>query len=229
MWHRILLTALAIVSACAAKAAAPAAHVYSDAGNIFIASNGTKTQLTKSEQDVEPVLSPSGTFVVFTRQGRGRSVQGYDLDQVCTTSPKPDELRQVNVDGSGDKLLLNGRKGDPQDQLCDFRSKQFSSDGQRLYFLSPGWTTSGTLHVYDMRTRDERFVLPANDLLVLNFCADKYKDDLVVLAHRYFLFGGSYDWYWLYDSSGKKELGPLGEFANPDDMVKAAHEEWCKP
>jgi len=123
MWHRILLTALAIVSAGAAKAAAQAAHVYSDAGNIFIESNGTKTQLTKSEQDVEPVLSPSGTFVVFTRQGRGRSVQGYDLDQVCTTSPKPDELRQVSVDGSGDKLLLNGRKGDPQDQLCDFRSK----------------------------------------------------------------------------------------------------------
>ena len=40
-----------------------------------------------------------------------------------------------------------------------------------------------------------------------------------MLSHRYFLLGGSYDWYWLYDPTGKKELGPLGQFDNPDDLV----------
>ena len=78
-----------------------------------------------------------------------------------------------------------------------------------------------------MRSGDERFLLPANDVLVLNFCTNKYRDDLVVLAHRYFLFGGSYDWYWLYNSTGKAELGPLGDFDTPDDMVREAHGVWC--
>ena len=124
-------------------------------------------------------------------------------------------------------FCFRGRKGGPETQLCDFRQKQFSSDGRRLYFLTPGWATSGALHVFDTRSGDDRFVTPANDVLVLSFCPNKYKDDLVVLAHRYFLLGGSYDWYWLYDPTGKKELGPLGEFDKPDDMVRQAHGVWC--
>lgn len=215
-----------VPSAAAAQRAAP--HVYSDAGNIFIERNGGKTQLTSSEMDVDPVLAPGSGAVVYTRQGRARSVRGYDAAQFCAATPKPDELRQVNVDGSGDKLILAGRKGEPEQQLCDFRSKQFSADGRRLYFLTPGWATSGALHVYDMRNSDERFVLPANNVLVLNFCSSKYKDALAVEQHRYFLFGGSYDWYWLYDSTGKKELGPLGDFDNPQDMVRQAHGVWCE-
>ncbi len=222
----------------AAPAAPPAAHpptptapaaprVYSDAGNIFIERDGVKTQLTKSEQDIRPALSPDGSYVVYTRQGRGRSVPGYDLGQSCVDTPRPDELRRVNVDGTGDKLLLKGRKGAGEAQLCDFRSKQFSSDGTRLYFLTPGWATSGALHVFDLRTHEEHFLVPATDLLVLNFCANRYKDDLVVQSHRYLVFGGSYDWYWLYDSSGRKELGAVGYFRSPGAMRKAAHQQWC--
>jgi hypothetical protein len=212
-----------------APPAAPAPpRVYSDAGDIYIVRDGIKTQLTKSEQDVEPALSPDGQTVVYTRQGRGRSVPGYDLGQSCVDTPKPDQLRAVNADGSDDRLLLEGRKGEAAAQLCDFRSKQFSADGKRLYFLTPGWTTSGALHVYELRPREQRFVLPANDLLVLNFCSGKYQDDLVVEQHRYFVFGGSYDWYWLYDAAGKKELGPIGHFDSPDAMVKAARQNWCK-
>jgi WD40-like Beta Propeller Repeat len=217
----------ATASAPAAPAATAAPRVYTDAGNIFIERNGVKTQLTKSEQDVRPALSPDGSYVVYTRQGRGRSVPGYDLGQFCVDTPRSDELRRVNVDGSGDKLLLKGRKGAGDAQLCDFRSKQFSSDGTRLYFLTPGWTTSGALHVYDLRTHEQHFLVPATDLLVLNFCANRYKDDLVVQSHRYLVFGGSYDWYWLYDSSGRKELGPVGYFHSPDAMRKAAHQQWC--
>jgi len=202
-------------------------QVYSDAGNIVIEHNGAKTKLTSSEMDVDPVLSPNGSIIVYTRQGRGRSVHGYDVSQVCTTDPRPDELRQINADGTGDKLLLKGQKGDPDEQLCDFKSKQFSSDGRRLYFLTPGSDSSGALHVFDMHSGDDHFVITANNLVVLNFCPNKYKDDLVVLQRRDFLLGGSYNWYWLYDSTGKKELGPLGEFDNPDDMVRQAHGVWC--
>jgi hypothetical protein len=230
-WHRIVLAVIATLplillpSLGLAQSAAP--RVYSDAGNIFLERNGAKIKLTASEMDVDPVLAPNGAYVIYTRQGRGRTVRGYDTSQVCTIAPRPDELRQINVDGSGDKLLLKGHKGVPEQQLCDFRQKQFSSDGRRLYFLTPGWATSGALHVFDTRSSDEHYVTPANDLLVLNFCPNKYRDDLVVLAHRYFLLGGSYDWYWLYDSTGKKDLGPLGEFDNPDDMMREARGVWC--
>jgi hypothetical protein len=228
MWHRILLAALFVLPPSAGWPQGAAQHVFSDTGNIFIEHGGAKTQLTTSEMDVDPVLAPSGGFIIYTRQGRGRTVHSYDVNQACTTEPRPDELRQINADGTGDKLLLTGRKGDPQAQLCDFRNKQFSSDGHRLYFLTPGSPTSGALHVFDTRTGDDRFVLPANDILVLSFCPNKHKDDLAVQSRRSFLLGGSYDWYWLYDPTGKKELGPLGQFDNPDDMARQAHGAWCE-
>jgi hypothetical protein len=224
--HRIL--ALAILLAGTVTAHCKAALVYSDAGNIFIDRDGAETKLTTSEMDVDPVLSPNGAFVVYTRQGRGRTLRGYDANQLCSTEPQPDELRRINADGTGDRLLLTGRKGHPEDQLCDFKSKQFSSDGRRLYFLTPAWATSSALHVYDTRGGEENFLLPANDLLVLSFCPNKYKDDLVVLSHHYFLLGGGYDWYWLFDPTGKKELGPLGQFDNPEDMARQAHGVWCE-
>lgn len=238
-WHYFSLTSGVIALSCAVPFACPAQgappRVYSDAGNVYLQrdgakngiKNGAKTKLTSSEMDVDPVLAPNGAYVVYTRQGRGRTLHGYDASQQCSIEPRPDELRRIDVDGSADRLLLKGRKGDPYHQLCDFRQKQFSSDGRRLYFLTPGWATSGALHVLDMRSGDERFLMPANDLLVLSFCANKYRDDLVVLAHRYFALGGSYDWYWLYDKNGKDQIGPLGPFDTPDDMVRQAHGVWC--
>jgi hypothetical protein len=41
--------------------------------------------------DVDPVLSPNGAFVVYTRQGRGRSRRHYEPHQFCPTEPRPDE------------------------------------------------------------------------------------------------------------------------------------------
>jgi len=208
-------------------AQAQATRVYSDAGNIVIERNGSSAKLTTSEMDLDPVLSPNGGFVVYTRQGRGRSPRTYEFNQVCPTEPRPEQLRHINVDGSGDQLLLMGRKGEPERQLCDFRSKQLSSDGHRLYFLTPAWAASGALHVYDMRAGEEHFLMPAKGVLVLSFCPNRYKDHLVVLSRRYFMLGGSYDWYWLYDPTGKKELGPLGQFNNPEEMIRQAHGVWC--
>ena len=126
-WHRIVLAVVATLplsllpSLGLAQSSAP--RVYSDAGNIFIEKNGAKTKLTASEMDVDPVLAPNGAYVVYTRQGRGRTVRGYDTSQVCTTAPRPDELRQINADGSGDKLLLRGRKARPRPAALRFSSE----------------------------------------------------------------------------------------------------------
>jgi hypothetical protein len=69
-----------------------------------------------------------------------------------------------------------------------------------------------------MRTKQQRFVLPATDLIVLSDCKGDHLDRLIVQQHRYFAFGGSFDWYWLYDAGGK-EISPVGEFANASAVL----------
>jgi hypothetical protein len=44
--------------------------------------------------------------------------------------------------------------------------------------------------------------MDANDVIVLNDCKKpENRDNLVVNQHRYFIVGGGYDWYWLFDST----------------------------
>ena len=69
-------------------------------------------------------------------------------------------------------------------------------------------------------------MLPGNDLVVLSFCKDEHRDVLAVQQHRYFVFGGSYDWYWLYDATGTQETGPIGAFDGGEDVAAQAH-DWC--
>jgi hypothetical protein len=117
---------------------------------------------------------------------------------------------------TGEELLLHGldSKG-PKKTICGFSHKQFTSDSRFIYFLSPAWAVSSGLHRYDTRTKAVTFVLDANDVLVLNDCKNpEYRDNLIVNQHRYFVAGGAYDWYFLFDSVGKKEKGPLGEYEN---------------
>ncbi len=49
-----------------------------------------------------------------------------------------------------------------------------------------------------------------NDFRVLAACArPDYRDLIIVNKHKYFVAGGSYDWYWLINAEGR-EIGPLG-------------------
>ena len=85
-----ILALLGLLTGTIAAHSQPA-RVYSDAGSIFIERAGGTAKLTASEMDLDPVLSPSGAFVVYTRQGRGRSHRHYEPDQFCPTEPRPDE------------------------------------------------------------------------------------------------------------------------------------------
>jgi hypothetical protein len=38
----------------------------------------------------------------------------------------------------------------------------------------------------------------------------EYRDCLLVARHRYFIGGGTYNWFWLLRPDGK-EVGPVGE------------------
>lgn len=216
---RVLLAGLAGGSATVAADAAPAKGplaVIVENGNVVLVKGGQRRTLTHLGRDSEPALTPDGQWVVYTRSARPVSQQA-DYDD-CAARPGPDELRRVGADGSGDDLLLAGRAGEtPEQALCGFQAKQFSSDGATLYFLSPAWTTSSALHAFDVTARTSRFVMPANDLLVVSWCtSEDMRDALIVQQHRYFRFGGSFDWYWLFDRTGGKEIGPVGEFESAD-------------
>ena len=92
--------------------------------------------------------------------------------------------------------------------LANFAKPQFSTSVRYVFFLSDGWATSGAVHVVDTTNGKEHFVCPGLDLEVV--AAGEYRDCLLVRQHRYFIGGGSYDWFWLLRPDGK-EVGPVGE------------------
>ena len=230
---RVLL-AIAVTLSCAIGAAAEpaqkaaAARVTVEAGDIFIEQNGQRRQLTTLGHNSDAALSPDGTFVVFTRSD---DKPPPDNLAGCKTGADGDQLRRIDADGKDDRLLVAAHAGKtaPQ-QLCRFEQKQFTSDGRKLFFIAPGWVTSGALHVYDFAKQSVSFVAPANAVIVLNFCAGEHRDQLVLNQHRYFIGGGSYDWYWLYDSDGRKQIGPVGDDGeNPESIIAKAHDVICAP
>ena len=180
-----------------------------ESGDVVLVQESKHIKLTKSHKDSDPVLSPDGRRVVFTR-GNSQS-QGPDG---CAEDVKAKvELWSVTTTNPTEqRLTASADSTEPRKLKCQFRDKQFSSDSKRVYFASSGWATSGSLWVHDFKTAKTTFVQPANGYTVLSTCKDlQYKDQLAINQHRYFVFGGSYDWYWLFDSQGKNERGPIGE------------------
>lgn len=222
-----LLGILVVLAATPAKA--EPARVDVKAGNVVVIQDGKQRQLTKSGKDAGPVLAPDGKWVAFTRTGNP-DFGGGQGD--CKSGAQADELRRIKIDGSGDELLVRGRSDPaPEKNLCDFSRKQFTSDGRSLYFLSPAWATSSALHRFDTVKKALTFVIAANDVIVLNACKKtEYRDNLAVQQHRYLVFGGSYDWYWLYDAAGKKEKGPIGDYENEQGVREVIEGSgFCEP
>jgi hypothetical protein len=173
-------------------------------GNLqFTDKAGQTTALTSSGRDSEPVLAPDGKWVVFVRKVDGKKI-ATGSDEV-----DPAELWQVRADGKEATLLVQCRASEkPESVIAAFENLQFSANGKLVYFVSPAWATSGAVHVVETTNRKERYLFPGNDLKAVP--SGEYKDCLLVQQHRYFIGGGSYDWYWLLRPDGK-EVGPVGE------------------
>lgn len=173
-------------------------------GNVqFTDTSGKTTALTSSGRDSAPVLAPDGKWVAFVRKVDGKKI-ATGSDEV-----EPTELWQVRIDGKEPSVLVRGRDSQkPESVIAAFENLQFSTNGKQLYFVTPAWATSGAVHVVDTTNRKERYLFPGNDLRVVT--SGEYKDCLLVQQHRYFIGGGSYDWFWLLRPDGK-EVGPVGE------------------
>ncbi|MEN3368217.1 MAG: hypothetical protein V7609_360 [Verrucomicrobiota bacterium] len=173
-------------------------------GNVqFTDKTGQTTALTSSGHDSGPVLAPDGKWVAFVRKVDGKKI-ATGSDEV-----DPTELWQVRTDGKEATLLLKCRESPkPESVIAAFENLQFSTNGKLVYFVTSAWATSGAVHVVDTTNRKERYVFPGNDLKIVPW--GEYKDCLLVQQHRYFVGGGSYDWFWLMRPEGK-EVGPVGE------------------
>lgn len=173
-------------------------------GNIFINRDGAEKQLTSTGRDSNPVLDPQGRWVVFVRTVPGQK-------KVLSGSGEHDaaELWQIRSDGKEPTMLVRTRQADKMENIiAGFEDVQFSSNGRLVYFVTPAWATSGAVRVVDTTNKKERFVVAGGALRVIQ--SGKYRDHLLLSQHRYFLGGGSYDWFYVFSPEGK-EVGVVGE------------------
>jgi hypothetical protein len=196
--------ALAGVALRLANAAEPT--VEAKGGNVFLHSrDGEAKQLTRSGRDSAPVLSPDGGWIVFVRTLAGKKIStgSGDIDAA--------ELWQISASGKEPTRLVAPREAENmRDVIATFEDVAFSSDGRYVFFVTPAYVTSGTVHVVDTTSGKEHFLMAGGGLEVIH--TGEYRDCLLVGQHRYFIGGGSYDWIWLFRPDGK-EIGPVGEDA----------------
>lgn len=193
--------------------------VISEEGNIVATrDDGRRVQLTKSGRDQAPQLSPDGTTVVFRRATQGRLVfAGYGEEEA-------NELWLVNVDGSGERLLLRGEdRNDPLRRTwdCDlitagFVDPQFSHDGRKVFFQGYCAATSHRLWSVDLATRGSHTfpVALGGDAIVLH--DTEYAGHLIVPRRSYHEGGGAFVWYYLFDPNGR-EIAALGDCDQIDE------------
>ena len=198
---RCLSAVLALFVACSGFAHGQ--KVSTQNGNVCIGTGGETKKLTNSGHDSEPVLAPDSKWIVFIRTIPGKKIS------TGSEGAKETQLWQIRADGKEPGCLVRSKASDKMETvLAGFSKPQFSSNGKLVYFLSEAWTTSGALHVIDIANGKEHFVCPAAEFEVVR--SGEYRDHLLVQQHRYFIGGGSYDWYWLLKPDGK-EVGPVGE------------------
>ncbi|MFL6518914.1 MAG: TolB family protein [Chthoniobacterales bacterium] len=197
---RLLLLTIAF----GVSASAFAQTISVENGNIqFTDKSGKTIALTSSGRDSSPILAPDGKWVAFVRKVDGKKIA------TASDEVEPTELWQVRVDGKEPSVLVHCHESaKPESVIAAFENLQFSTNGKLLYFVTPAWVTSGAVHVVDTTNRKERYLFPGNDLKLVT--SGEYKDCLLVQQHRYFIGGGSYDWFWLLRPDGK-EVGPVGE------------------
>jgi hypothetical protein len=170
---------------------------------VFVEPNGTKHPLGIAGKDSQPSLSPDGKAIVFVRQGSGGKVESA-MGEV-----EANEIWWMEATGGKARRLVKSvASNEPKRSLGALQSPQFSPDGKTVFFLSAAWATSGAVHKVDVATGKEQFVASGNSLEVVP--RGQYRGRLIVQQHKYFLGGGTYDWFWLLEPDGR-DIDPLGE------------------
>ena len=166
-------------------------------------------KLTHTGQNYTPVLSPNGRFIAFVRIGK------TPMPERCTHfanthTSNGEQVWIIDIKQHQEKLLVEPHYacGIPTKMILDPKDLAFSPDSKTLYFTTSAWTTSGALHAVQVDGKHLRYIMPANVVKIV--MEGEYKGHLLVSQHRYFVQGGSFDWFWLFTPTGK-EVGPVGE------------------
>ncbi|HSI15570.1 MAG TPA: hypothetical protein VK961_26225 [Chthoniobacter sp.] len=196
----LVITASLLASSLSLRAQS----VLEENGNIFFTgADGARKQLSDGGRDSAPVLAPDGKQVAFIRGTPGKVIPTGSGDSEAT------ELWMIGIDGSKPTMLLRGRESQDMKQVvAGIAGAEFSPDGKLLYFVCSAWATSGAVHVIDLATHKDRFFTDGSSLEAVP--NGDYKGCLLIQKHKYFIGGGSYDWYWLLKPDGS-EVGPVGE------------------
>jgi dipeptidyl aminopeptidase/acylaminoacyl peptidase len=183
-----------------AMGVATAASVQINKGDVYyVADNGKVRQLTTSGVDRSPQLSPDGKTIVFVRSEFDVSAPDYI----------PSNIWSMDTSGNNQRVLVNAHAASiPEDNLSGLDMPTFAPDGKLIYFISAAWTTSGAVHVLDVRIGKTWFLSPGNTLKMVPW--GKYAGNLIVSKHKYFAGGGAYDFYWLISPTGE-EIMPIGD------------------
>ena len=219
--HTILILLLFIFASAKNNAdSIQCPRVFTEDGNLYYSEDDKgRLQLTDSGRDQEPALHPDGKWVYFVRSFEGHFVdeQFYPIEG---KEPKDgmlkEELWRINVDGSNSKMLYQNTTAAIDHSsgyaYASLGNIQMSPKGDRIYFETAQWVTSAALHVMDPDGSNEKMLGGGNEtkiILSTRIDSDKYEGYIVTNQHRHYLFGGSYNWYWLYDPDWN-EIGPLG-------------------
>lgn len=192
-----------------------AAQVYSDSGNIYYKNNRDKTiKITSSGKDDSPILSSNNKIIAFIRTSH-KIIPDACAAFANNKSAFGNQIWTYNLKEKKEKLLVdnNFECDTPEKEIVDPANLQFSPDNKILYFITSAWVTSGALHAVNIDGTNQHYVIFANSFEIV--LKGQYKGYLIVRQHRYFIGGGSYDWWWLYTPQEKEE-GPLGEEISAD-------------
>lgn len=175
--------------------------------NVQAGESNTKKFMTY--QDHLPTLSPDKHWIAFIHR------QKMGLSDDCKANPYMedslvDQLWIYNVKTHKKRLIVN------YNFFCDVSEKmilhieyiKFSLDSKIIYFETGAWIHSDAIHAVNVDGSGEHYLMPGDGIEIIQ--KGDSKGDLVVNQHRYFIQGGSFDWYWLYTPAGKEE-GPIGE------------------
>ncbi len=170
MRRAALLATLLLASAPPAEAQ----RVVVERGNVvYHPASGASRRLTTLGVDSAAVLSPDGRAVAFVRATPGRAIASSAYGSEAR------ELWIVGVDGAGARMLVRGDEGStPETVVARIADPRFSPDGERIYFESDAWVTSPAVHVVEVATGRERFVVPGS--LVEVVPRGEYRGHLVV-------------------------------------------------
>ena len=210
--------------------------------NIFYADNGKTLQLTSLDRDEDPKIDAKGEWVYFIRSTPGKwdGEKYYPAKgEIIKDGVLRDEIWRIRVNGSDAKMLFrngytNAVDMDPEYNCASVSNIQFSPDGNKVYFETPDWVTSAGLHVMNPDGSGEKLLGGGNETKIVVSAREndpKYstcRGYIVTSQRRYWWFGGSYDWWYLF-TPDFKEVGPLGDdfdyFTEMGDIIYTDHSE----